>query len=175
MKTRPSDDPNDHNTRIPMRRLRVGLYIFVILAFAIPCVYFGPMIYRSYRHRIVYDRLETSVLRLSFHRPEGVSEDQWAGCINWTINLIGNSAAVETMIPTKDLDRIQREFDSMIDAGPDIATIDWLWDEFGRYSKTDYQQYRPTLPHWWEAHSEPVGGQNRIIELQTLHKDRIPE
>jgi hypothetical protein len=119
--------------------------------------------------------METSILRLSFHRPDDLSEEQWAGCIFLSYNLAGNSAPVESYMPTLYLERIQSELEARIDAGPDLMTIEWLWDEFKSYSKIDYQQYRPTLPHWWEDISTPGGGHERLLDFQTWYKERVTE
>ena len=92
--------------------------------------------------------METAITRLAFHCPSDLTDDQWAYCILWTWNLHGNYGVVPDFIPTADLQRIVEQFEAKIDAGPSLATIDWLWDEYYRSvpGAHEYERYRPTSP-----------------------------
>jgi hypothetical protein len=130
-----------------LRPLRVGM-ILAVLIVALPCAYFGAHLYRYYRHGRVSDRMETAITRLALNCPSDLTDDQWAYCILWTWNLHCNYGVVPDYIPTADLERIVEDLEGKIDAGPSLATIDWLWDEYYRWAPSahNYERYRPTSP-----------------------------
>ena len=142
-------NPQDSNARLErvptgVRPVRVAPILAAILLVATPCVYVSVHIYRYKRHGRVSDRMQTAIARLALHRPDDLTDDQWAYCILWTSNLHCNCGVVPDFIPTDELQRIVEEFEAKIDAGPSLATIDWLWDEYHRSSSVDYQRWRPT-------------------------------
>ena len=133
---------------VGMRRVRVGMILAAVLIVAVPCAYFGAHIYRYSRHGRVSDRMKTAITRLALNCPDDLTDDQWAYCIGWTWNLHGNYGLLPDYIPTDDLERIVEEFEAKIDAGPSLATIDWLWDEYYRSAPSahNYERFRPTSP-----------------------------
>ncbi|HUG19433.1 MAG TPA: hypothetical protein VMM56_10670 [Planctomycetaceae bacterium] len=94
--------------------------------------------------------METAITRLALHRPSDLTDDQWAYCILYTWNLHTGYGGVPSYVPTDDLERIVAEFETRIDAGPDLATIDWLWEEYFRaYPRArNYNKYWPTSPDY---------------------------
>ena len=142
-------DASMERIAVGWRRVRVGMILVAVLVVALPCGYFCMRAYPYHRHRRVSDRMEIAIARLAFNRPEALTDDQWAHCIFWTWNLHDNFGSVPDFIPTADLERILAEFEAKIDAGPNRATIDWLWDEYYRSAPNahGYEKYRPTLPN----------------------------
>ncbi len=93
--------------------------------------------------------MKRAITRLAFHCPDDLTDKQWVYCIHWTWNLHGNCGVIPDYIPTNDLQRIVEEFETKIDAGPNLATIDWLWDEYDRSSSIGYERFRPTSAENW--------------------------
>jgi hypothetical protein len=89
--------------------------------------------------------METAILRLAEHRPPGLTDAQWAYCIQHTWNLHCNYGGLYYM-PTDALLRFTAEFNERIDRGPDGHTIDWYWGEYMRLAPRarNYTHYRPT-------------------------------
>lgn len=114
---------------------------FVVVVFAIWAI---PTLYQNYRHLRVDKRMQSEILRLSEFRPAKLTDDQWAYCILWTWNLHSNYGFSD--ISTSDLLRLTDEFQRKVDSGPDLATIDWLWDEYLKAvpRAKNYDHFRPT-------------------------------
>ena len=153
------------------RMRRAVCWVFVILAGAL-CAYLGPIFYKASRHSTEYKRLETTIHGLSFHCPEDVTGAQWTNCILWSHQLVGNCASTASSMPTSEVQRIQEELETKINGGPDLETIDWLWDELVRYSMIDYQQYRPTLPDNKVKPSEFDNWEDELLWLQKEYEAR---
>ncbi|MBD3672636.1 MAG: hypothetical protein HUJ26_03825 [Planctomycetaceae bacterium] len=107
-------------------------------------------ILKFHQHRQATRRMEIAITRLAFHRPENLTDDQWAYCILLTWNL-QTGYAHPSYIPTEEIERICAELEVRIDAGPDLATIDWFWDEY-------YRVYPPTQSNEW---MRPTTADNR--------------
>jgi len=133
-------------------------------------------ILKFHRHRQATHRMEIAITRLAFHRPEHLTDDQWAYCILWTWMLHVNYGGVPSYVPTEDLERIVTEFEARIDAGPDLATIDWLWDEyFKAYPRArNYDHWRPTSPENREYFEAGAHSGNPLSDWQTKFK-RLPK
>ena len=130
---------------------RYFLYGLMIAAAVVLFAFSGFMYWQLLqfrRHRQASDRMEIAIARLAFHRPGHLTDDQWAYCILLTWNLHSNYGVIPQYLPTDDLERIVAELEAKIEAGPDLATIDWLWDEyFKAYPRArNYDHWRPTLP-----------------------------
>ncbi|HAV62612.1 MAG TPA: hypothetical protein DCY13_09630 [Verrucomicrobiales bacterium] len=91
----------------------------------------------------------TAIAHLAVSNNEDLTDGQLAYCVGWTWNLHCNCGVLPQWLPTAELERIVEELEAKIDAGPNRATIDWLWDEYGRLSSIDYQRFRPTLVENW--------------------------
>jgi hypothetical protein len=107
-------------------------------------VYFGG-IRPLQLHSAAAKRMDRAIARLADKCPAGLTDDQWAYCIVWTWNLNSNYGHFN-FVPTEDLLRIEEELQRRIDAGADVATIDWIWDEYVRaYPRAaNYEHFRPT-------------------------------
>ncbi len=129
------------------RRVPAGM-IPVVLIVIVLCAFFATYMYRYGRHQRVSGRMDTAILRLALNRPDDLTDDQWAYCILWTWNLHCNCGVLPSLIPTTDLERIATELESKIDAGPNLDTIDWLWDEYVQSAPGahNYERFRPTSP-----------------------------
>jgi hypothetical protein len=90
-------------------------------------------------------RVDAEIRLLEQRRPADVDPDEWEFIVSWTINLHGNCGEIT------DRNRAQafaEEFERRLLDGVDLATIDWIWDEYGRFSKygKEYsEKYRPTV------------------------------
>jgi hypothetical protein len=110
-------------------------------------------------------RAEAKIRELRHKRPPDVSQGSWEFLVGWTMNLSANCAAIpKDGITDRDQEAFLQEFDERLQRGPDVATIDWIWDEYIRLTKhgqTKHGQsysdkYRPTRPETgWER--APVG------------------
>ena len=169
-------DVGSERIRKRRHRIRIGICLMVALFIAIPCMYIGAEIYRSRRHHRVFDRMEMAISSLALYCPSDLTESQWAGCIGWTWQLNCNSASFPFMA-TSDLQRILEEFEAKIVAGPNLATIDWLWDEYDRFSSIDYQRFRPTsadnLAESVEHEKKWGSGENPLLRWQSMHEERV--
>ena len=131
-------DPTDSNARLAprksrLRRICLGMTLivaFILVALLIFLELAGRA--RWERHGRVSDRMEMAILRLAFHRPSDLTDDQWAYCISWTYNLHRNFGVIPDWFPTDELERVVETLEAEIDAGPSLATIDWIWDEYCR-------------------------------------------
>lgn len=123
---------------------------------------FSVGVYRSIRHRQAREEMATAITRLAMHQPPGIAKEQWAFCIHWTWNLHANFGAM-FYAPTGGLQRLARQLNSRIDSGPDLSTIDWVWDQYIEMypPSAAYEKWRPTSPQNREAFlmgSEALGG-----------------
>jgi|GEM_PF-1549629 hypothetical protein len=122
-----------------------GLCVAVVLIVCGFCAFIAWHLIKFHRHGEVSHRMQIAITRLAFHRPKELTDDQWAYCILSTWNLqIGY--AHPSYIPTADMKRIVEELEAKIEAGPDLGTIDWFWDEYYRvYPSTQSNEWmRPT-------------------------------
>lgn len=133
------------------RRLlrRFGLPAVTLLVVICLISYVLAKVYPFIRHGHVADRMDIAILRLTETRPPELTDDQWAYCITRTWNLHCNYGLIPSYVPTHELERIERELQRRIDTGPDLATIDWIWDQYIQCCPRakDYEHYRPTARH----------------------------
>jgi hypothetical protein len=121
--------------------------------------------------------MDVAVLRLAEHCPAELTDDQWAYCVMWTWNLHRNFGTSHTYVPTRDLARIERELQTRIDNGVDLATIDWIWDHYIQsYPRArNYDHYRPTAPHNKEAFEAGHHGGNPLSQWRADYKKEVAQ
>ncbi len=126
------------------------------------------------RHRIVRDEMEVAILSLAATCPPELTADQWAYCIGWTWNLHSNYGYYQA-ISTHDLDQIASGLQERVDQGPDLATIDWVWDQYMEsYSPArHYEHYRPTAPENQDAFQSGAHGGNPLGSHQRGYQRRV--
>ncbi|NQT35958.1 MAG: hypothetical protein HQ581_00625 [Planctomycetes bacterium] len=103
-------------------------------------------------HRFVstHKRIETSVDRLSNRSPAGVTPAKWDDSVWWAHEAVGCGLALPEYI--QDMPRYHRfadELEERLDGEVDMATIDWIWDEYVAISVDgqDFaESHRPTGP-----------------------------
>lgn len=172
-----TDDSDARSETPPARRSRFLVFMkWVTILYVLGIVvFFGSAIYRFKRHRNLSDRMETAITRLAMHHPHDLTEDQWAYCIAWTWNLHVNYGGHPDYIPTDELERIVEEFEAKIDNGPNLATIDWLWDEYYRaYPRAhNYETWRPTSPANRSQFETGDHGGNPLAEWRSRYEERV--
>ena len=90
-------------------------------------------------------------------RPEGLTAKQWHNIVGWTIQGYWNTLPWQNQpplawrgIPSAEMDRFEAELKHRLADPVDLATIDWIWDEFERlapdYGPKYSRNHRPTSP-----------------------------
>ena len=77
----------------------------------------------------------TKIDRLALQPPEGVPELEWAVRVYWTHNL-HCSAWPQVNASYSFLRELNRDLDESISKGPDMQTIDDLWDRYATMSNS---------------------------------------
>jgi len=86
---------------------------------------------------------------LASKRPSEIPRAQWEYVVGWTLELHANCASDFTQISLEDKEKFARELEIRLNGEIDLATIDWIWDEYSRFARTGQtysDKYRPTLP-----------------------------
>lgn len=81
-------------------------------------------------------------------RPAEVPPGQWEFLVGWTLNLHANCGTFRTAI--SDRDHARRFAEALVERlrqPVDVATIDWIWDEYESFTsggRSYSEKYRPT-------------------------------
>ncbi|MDB5391113.1 MAG: hypothetical protein JWM11_6759 [Planctomycetaceae bacterium] len=154
-----------------VRRCLIGLALAAI-------AYVASLAWPTYLHRRACEKLDIEVLRLAVNRPEDLTDDQWAYCVTYTWIMHSNYGSIEYYISTSDLEQLADELHDKIDAGPDLATIDWFWDAYLQAAprSQSLKNFRPTAPSNRDAlkagghGGNPLSQWRRDYEKRTGHK-----
>ena len=75
---------------------------------------------------------------------------QWNNVVGWTIQGHTNTLIANWWIPRAEMDRFLAELRERLRGPVELATIDWIWDEFERlapdHGPTYSRNHRPTSP-----------------------------
>ena len=98
-----------------------------------------------------FDRDTRAELRaLTRKRPPDVTREQWHNVVAWTWNGYGNILAGRMDLPQPERDRFLADLRVRLARPVNLATIDWIWDEYERlnpsYGPVYSSRYRPTTP-----------------------------
>ena len=147
------------------------LWSLVAGSLLVGVVWIGANVFVIHRHRQAARKMEVALLRLSETVPAGLTEDQWAFCLLRTWNLHSNYGDYP-YVPVADLQRIERALHSRIDAGANLTTIDWIWDEYLRACPraVHYDRYRPTAPDNKDEFDMGAHGNNPLSEWRDRHR-----
>ncbi len=128
------------------------------------------------RHRAASQETEIAILSLATKRPPELTPDQWAYCILWTWNLHCNFGQTPA-IPTQDLDQIASGLQERVEQGPDLATIDWVWDQYMESypPARSYEHFRPTAPENQDAFQAGAHGGNPLGSHQSEYQRRVAQ
>jgi hypothetical protein len=85
--------------------------------------------------------------RLQAQVPEGMRKDDWDRQIDWVFNLHSN-CVLPDQVRTADLEAFHAELRKR---EASLATIDWIWTEYGRFTKNGREYERKHRPQ-----NEPV-------------------
>ena len=120
-------------------------------------------------------KMETTIMRLAVSGPADLTDDQWAYCIVWTWNLHCACGTHPSLLPTAELTRLVAELQAKIDAGPNLATIDWFWDEYIRLASGahNYSHFRPTSPHNRSDFEAGAHGGHPISTWRCDYEERV--
>jgi hypothetical protein len=133
---------------------RFGLrWLFVLVALF--AVIFGC--YAWLERRVLQPSRQTAAIEkllesLAARRPSGMAPRQWESAVAWTLNLHGNSL-IRFQAEGHEIAAFQQRLASKL-AGPvDMATIDWIWDEYAQVCPggENYQRFRPMMIEEIEA------------------------
>jgi hypothetical protein len=132
--TRPSEKP------APIQfRLRTLLIVVGVLSVVLAC---GTWYYRTIREPHVRSRQVEATLRsLVNRRPEHVTRGQWGSAVAWTLLLHGNSL-VPFEADAGEIRAFQQRLNKKLEGEVDMATIDWIWDEYAELTPHGQQYQR---------------------------------
>jgi len=123
-----------------LRSLMIGV---CVLAVPLACVaWFYRFVVTSNECR----HIERSIESLAQKPPNDMTRGQWASAVAWTRNLHGNSLLLHEA-SRADIFRFSRELEQRLRDDVDMATIDWIWDEYARLCPhgKKYQRFRPFM------------------------------
>ena len=140
-----AESDSDPNASPPDRPFQFSLRS-LLMAVAVVALALG--VWKSFDKRFLEPvRHSNEILRmidsLAMKRPSGLTRGQWGVAVGWTHNLHCNSLlAYQADLP--EIRSFQRRLEERIGAGVDMATIDWIWDQYAELTETgnEYQWYR---------------------------------
>ncbi len=136
--------PEFGNRRGRYRSRLLRYVVCVVVIGSSICFYFfwiRPVQQMFFWHREVEYRL----LTLAEKCPNGLKATRWAFCIHWTWNLHCNCGA--HYFSATEREQFLTELDERLAREVDLGTIDWIWDQYCRYSTCGQhysQNYRAT-------------------------------
>jgi hypothetical protein len=102
------------------------------------------------RYARFYHETRADLQELARSRPSGLTPKQWNNVVGWTITGHANTLGTTRHISRSDMDHFRTNLSHRLKRPVDLATIDWIWDEFERLSPhtgPEYaRKYRPTSP-----------------------------
>lgn len=104
-------------------------------------------------HQRWFYRVRTDLESLTHRRPPDVDRETWGYVVGWTLNAHGNCCSAPTYVDPGRTKQFAEELEQRLQGKVGMDTIDWIWDEFMRFSKIkSYDRFRPTTPeHLKEA------------------------
>jgi|APCry1669189000_1035189.scaffolds.fasta_scaffold227795_1 hypothetical protein len=100
-----------------------------------------------HEHLSWFGRVRADLYSLADRRPADVTPGQWEFMVGWTINLHANSAAAKKWVDGGEIWPFVEELERRLKEPVTVATIDWIWDEYARFTKFGRlygERYRPT-------------------------------
>lgn len=122
-----------------------------VICFVAPItIYVGWEMVIAHFHRQFCGRVRVELESLADKRPSNVSRKQWDEVVSWTLNAESNTVSSHRWIPWAEMERFEAELKQRLEAPTvEMATIDWIWDEFARLAPSGQwysDNFRPTLP-----------------------------
>lgn len=127
-------------------RLPRAVWLVLLMIVAVPAVMGVRSVVQINRRRAVSREIEGTIRSLVSRRPSGVTRGKWGSAVAWTLNLHGNSLIwVETEEAT--LRRFQGSLHNKIAGIVDMATINWIWDEYTKLTPhgRSYQRFKELM------------------------------
>lgn len=119
-----------------------------------------------------YKDVEYRILRLAEKPPADLSGAQWASCIGWTWNLHTNWGPAPDF-DAAERDRFLAEFEQRLEGERNLGTIDWIWDQYCRYTqggKSYSKSFRPTTP---ESLKQAASNPQLNIDLEWYREEAM--
>ena len=128
-------------------RRRTWLVMSICVATGIIALWSG--LYEPWKqHRDFCRATRAKLATLAKKRPAGLTRKQWNNVVGWTIQAHGNTLVPTLWIPRADMRRFEVELNKRLEGQVDLATIDWIWDQFEllapRFGPEYSRKYRPT-------------------------------
>lgn len=121
---------------------------FTLIVMAAALWYFWFFAFKPIQtHRRIYDRARSDIYSLASKRPPDVSRGQWEFVVGWTLNLHANCAAAHTWVDRNQMEAFADELERRLKTAVGMETIEWIWDEYAKFSKGGQSysdKYRPT-------------------------------
>lgn len=138
------------------RGLWIAMAAALVLAGGATAVWFLALEPIS-EHRRWYDQVHADLYALADKRPADVPPGQWEFMVGWTINLHTNWGAHHTYVDRDQMWPFLAELEQRLQGPVSVATIDWIWDEYARFTKGGRgygEGYRPTRSPYLQ-HAQP--------------------
>lgn len=136
--------PVSRSAAQPTRLRKWLVAVIVVLGLIVSaCGWFDRKYLAPRRHDKTVERLIGS---LAQRRPPNVTRGQWASAVAWTWNLHGNSLLMfEVDGPT--IAAFEQRLKDRLDGNVDMATIDWIWNEYAHLSPhgAKYQRFKARM------------------------------
>lgn len=136
---------------------------------------FASEVWAWKRHGAAVDELDVAILRLAEHSPPELTDDQWAYCVMWTLNLHSNYSYICRDTPA--VRQLTRDVHARIDDGVDITDIDWIWDRYFELipRAKNYDHFRPTAEANAEGLQRGDHGNNPLSSFQEKYREKLAE
>src|SRR4051812_10402572 len=115
-----------------MRTNAVWLAVAGLLAATVVAAVWSFGLEPVYAHRTWSNRVRADLESLKHRRPAEVPDEEWEYMVFWTLNLHGNCGVHHTWVHSADRGPFLTELERRLKVPVEVATIDWIWDEYAR-------------------------------------------
>lgn len=132
---------------MPRRTIAISIVVVALLAgaLALYVLVYAPLA----AHTQWSDRMRANLEVLRAKRPPDVSPDDWDDAVARTINLHANVGGIPGSVDLEEAGAFADELERRLLRDVTFATVDWVWDEYVRFSKIGQSysdRWRPVRP-----------------------------